>query len=260
MDPVVPAGRPSSGGTTMVVPPGNEGSDGPQLTSPLPRVAPAPDCTGRSGRPGAGCPRATGRGGSGSGCGPSTGATPPCVDVVLAAGLFVVCSGWVIERTATRPDLWFVAALIFPLVFRRRAPMTVFLVIAAVAFVQWLVTGRPWPTARSSSRSTRWRSSPTWLLVAAAAVILEVGRRHGHGALDADRQRRQVLRLPHRAGLHGAAGRRGGAGAAQPARLAGRARRAAGARARPAGVARRGRPSGPASRGRCTTWSRTTSR
>ena len=27
----------------MVVPPGNEGSDGPQLTSPVPRVAPAPE-------------------------------------------------------------------------------------------------------------------------------------------------------------------------------------------------------------------------
>ena len=55
------------------------------------------------------------------------------VDLALAVGLFVLCSGWFVERTASRPSLWFVAALIFPLVFRRRAPMTVFLVIAAVA-------------------------------------------------------------------------------------------------------------------------------
>jgi signal transduction histidine kinase len=97
------------------------------------------------------------------------------VDVILAAGLFVVCSGWVIERTATRPDLWFVAALIFPLVFRRRAPMTVFLVIAAVAFVQWLVTG---PALADSALLvalyTVALESP-WILVAAATVILEVG-------------------------------------------------------------------------------------
>jgi signal transduction histidine kinase len=97
------------------------------------------------------------------------------VDVILAAGLFVVCSGWVIERTATRPDLWFVAALIFPLVFRRRAPMTVFLVIAAVAFVQWLVTG---PALADSALLVALYTvalESAWFLVAAATVILEAG-------------------------------------------------------------------------------------
>jgi signal transduction histidine kinase len=97
------------------------------------------------------------------------------VDVILAAGLFVVCSGWVIERTATRPDLWFVAALIFPLVFRRRAPMTVFLVIAAVAFVQWLVTG---PALADSALLVALYTvalESAWFLVAAATVIVEVG-------------------------------------------------------------------------------------
>jgi signal transduction histidine kinase len=97
------------------------------------------------------------------------------VDVVLAAGLFVLCSGWVIERTATRPDLWFVAALVFPLVFRRRAPMTVFLVIAAVAFTQWLVTG---PALADSALLVALYTvalESAWLLVAAATVILEVG-------------------------------------------------------------------------------------
>ena len=97
------------------------------------------------------------------------------VDVVLAAGLFFVCSGWAIERTASRPDLWFVAALIVPLVFRRRAPMSVFLVIAAVAFVQWLVTA---PALADSALLVALYTvalESAWLLVAAATVILEVG-------------------------------------------------------------------------------------
>ncbi len=97
------------------------------------------------------------------------------VDVVLAAGLFVVCSGWVIERTATRPDLWFVAALIFPLVFRRRAPMTVFLVIATVAFVQWLVTGPALADGALLVALYTVALESAWFLVAAATVILEVG-------------------------------------------------------------------------------------
>ena len=97
------------------------------------------------------------------------------VDVVLAAGLFFLCSGWVIERTATRPDLWFVAALVFPLVFRRRAPVTVFLVIAAVAFTQWLVTG---PALADSALLVALYTvalESAWLFVALATIILEVG-------------------------------------------------------------------------------------
>ena len=167
------------------------------------------------------------------------------VDLVLAAALFVLCSGWVVERPSTRPNLWFVAALIFPLVFRRRAPMTVFLVIAAVAFVQWLVTGPALADAALLVALYTVALESDWLLVAAAAVILEAGVVMATVRWDAHGQRRQVLRLPHRAGLHRAAGRGGGAGAAQPARLAGRARRAPGARARPAGVAGRGDRAGP---------------
>jgi signal transduction histidine kinase len=97
------------------------------------------------------------------------------VDVVLAAALFVLCSGWVVERTATRPDLWFVAALTVPLVFRRRAPMSVFLVIATVAFTQWLVTG---PALADSALLVALYTvalESAWLLVAAATLILEVG-------------------------------------------------------------------------------------
>ena len=166
------------------------------------------------------------------------------VDLALAAALFVLCSGWVVERTG-HPSLWFVAALIFPLVFRRRAPMTVFLVIAG---------GGLRPVARRRPGAGRCRA-PRRALHGGARVRVaprhrrrghpRSRRRDGHGALEPGSQRRPVLRLPHRARLHRAPGRRGGAGPAQPARLAGRAGRAAGARARPAGVAGRGDRTGP---------------
>ena len=97
------------------------------------------------------------------------------VDVVLAAALFLLCSGWVIETTATRPSLWFVAALIFPLVFRRRAPMTVFLIIAAVAFVQWLVTAAALADVSLLVALYTVALESEWVLVLAASVILEGG-------------------------------------------------------------------------------------
>jgi signal transduction histidine kinase len=61
------------------------------------------------------------------------------VDVAVAAGLFLFCSGWLFQAGPPGPNLAFVAALTAPLMFRRRAPFAVFLVIAAVASVQ-LVT------------------------------------------------------------------------------------------------------------------------
>jgi signal transduction histidine kinase len=97
------------------------------------------------------------------------------VDVVLAAGLFVLCSGWVIERTANPPNLWFGAALIFPLMFRRRVPMTVFLVIAAVAFVQWLVTGPALADVALLVALYTVALESEWPFVTAAVVILEAG-------------------------------------------------------------------------------------
>ena len=96
------------------------------------------------------------------------------VDLALAASLFVLCSGWVVERTG-HPSLWFVAALIFPLVFRRRAPMTVFLVIAAVAFVQWLVAGPALADVALLVALATVALESEWRLVAVAAVILEAG-------------------------------------------------------------------------------------
>jgi signal transduction histidine kinase len=68
-----------------------------------------------------------------------------------------------------------VAALTFPLVFRRRAPMTVFLVIAAVAFVQWLVTGPGLADVALLVALFTVAVESEWPLVTAAVVILEAG-------------------------------------------------------------------------------------
>jgi signal transduction histidine kinase len=96
------------------------------------------------------------------------------VDLVLAAGLFVVCSGWLIER-GSKPSLWLVAALVAPLVLRRRAPMTVFLVIAGIAFVQWLVTGPALADTALLVALYTVALESEWVLVVVASVILQTG-------------------------------------------------------------------------------------
>ena len=97
------------------------------------------------------------------------------VDVVLATALFLLCTGWAIDAGGTQPDLWLVAGLTFPLVFRRRAPMAVFLVISAVALVQWFVTGPALADAALLVAVYTVALESEWLLVVAAAVILEAG-------------------------------------------------------------------------------------
>jgi signal transduction histidine kinase len=97
------------------------------------------------------------------------------VDVALAAALFLLCSGAFFTPPGVAPNLLVVAALIFPLVFRRRAPMTVFLVIAAVAFVQWLVSGPELADAALLVAVYTVALESEWVLVAVAAVILEAG-------------------------------------------------------------------------------------
>ncbi len=97
------------------------------------------------------------------------------VDVTLAVGLFVLCSGWLVEQNASRPSLWFVAALIVPLVFRRRAPMPVFLVVAAVAFLQWLVTVPGLADAALLVALYTVALECAWALVVIAATITEAG-------------------------------------------------------------------------------------
>ena len=96
------------------------------------------------------------------------------VDVALAGLLFVLCSGWLIER-GTAPNLWLAAALILPLIFRRRAPMTVFLVISAVALVQYLVASPALADAALLVALYTVALESQWFLVVVASVILEAG-------------------------------------------------------------------------------------
>ncbi len=96
------------------------------------------------------------------------------VDLGLAVALFLLCSGWVVER-GPRPSSWLVGALIAPLIFRRRAPMTVFLAVSAVAFVQWFVAGPALADVSLLVALYTVALESAWLAVAAASVILEVG-------------------------------------------------------------------------------------
>ena len=96
------------------------------------------------------------------------------VDVAVAVALFVLCSGWLVERAAN-PSLWLVAALVAPLIFRRRAPMTVFLVVALIAFVQWLVTGPALADTALLVAIYTVALESDWILVVAAALILQTG-------------------------------------------------------------------------------------
>jgi signal transduction histidine kinase len=100
------------------------------------------------------------------------------VDVALAAVLFVLCSGWLGRQEVHAihaGNLWFVALLTLPLVFRRRAPMTVFLFIAGVALVQWFVTGPLLADSALLVALYTVAAECEWLLVLAAALILEAG-------------------------------------------------------------------------------------
>jgi signal transduction histidine kinase len=97
------------------------------------------------------------------------------VDVAFTVVLFVLCAGAFFPSLAPPPNLVVVAALVFPLAFRRRAPMTVFLVIAAVAFVQWLVSGPALADGALLVAVYTVALESEWVLVAVASVILEAG-------------------------------------------------------------------------------------
>jgi signal transduction histidine kinase len=97
------------------------------------------------------------------------------VDTTLALGLFLVCSGWFSFSKVSHPDLWFVAGLTLPLILRRRAPISVFMVIAIVAFAQWSTTS---PLVADSALLVALYTVTAecdWLAVVVAALILEIG-------------------------------------------------------------------------------------
>jgi signal transduction histidine kinase len=97
------------------------------------------------------------------------------VDTTLAVALFLVCSGWFSFSKISHADLWFVAGLTLPLILRRRAPVSVFIVIALVAFAQWSTTT---PLVADSALLVALYTVTAecdWLAVVVAALILEIG-------------------------------------------------------------------------------------
>jgi signal transduction histidine kinase len=97
------------------------------------------------------------------------------VDIAIALFLFVLCSGWTFTDHAGHPNLVVVAALTFPLVFRRRAPEAVFAIIATVAFVQWLVSGPALADVALLVAMYTVAVESDWLFVVIAAAVLEAG-------------------------------------------------------------------------------------
>ena len=116
----------------------------------------------------------TGPGRSGSDYAPSTAATPPSSTWDWRSPCS--CSarvGWS-SRPRPRPSLWFVALVTFPLVFRRPAPVAVFLVVSAYTFAPWLVAGRG-GRRLPADRPLPVTLESVWVLVVTASVIVEVG-------------------------------------------------------------------------------------
>ncbi len=97
------------------------------------------------------------------------------VDVALATVLFVLSTGWVVERTHQQPSLWFVAGLTVPLVFRRRAPMIVFMVLSAVAVLQWSVSVPGLADISLLVALATVALESAWVHVLVAALVIEVG-------------------------------------------------------------------------------------
>jgi signal transduction histidine kinase len=96
------------------------------------------------------------------------------VDATVAVGLFLLCSGWIVE-IGPSPALGFVVALTAPLLFRRRAPFIVFLVIAVAALVQLATSA--YLLADVSLLVALYTVSAVcgWMRVITALSILEIG-------------------------------------------------------------------------------------
>jgi signal transduction histidine kinase len=101
---------------------------------------------------------------------------PQVLDALLALLLAAVATPWLFHHVHGGAAVWLLqAGLVIPLVWRRRWPVGVFVVLSAVAFVQWLISDPlPADLALLIALATVacHRSRRTAL---AAAVVLEVG-------------------------------------------------------------------------------------
>ncbi len=228
----------------MVVPPGNEGSDGPQRTSPVSRVAPARERPGHAGQRARS--RTPARRG-GAGLGAPAGLRPPLRHLCRrGAGLrpLRLVLGMA-HRAWHRAE--FVAG--------RRPDLPPDLPAAGTddrlprhqrGGLRAVLGHQPCAGRRRAARGALHRGARVAVVPRRGGLGHPRGRRRlGHDQLDADGERSQVVRVPHRSRLRCAAGGHRDAGAAQPAGLAGRAHPAPGDRAGPAGVAGRRHGAGP---------------
>jgi signal transduction histidine kinase len=97
------------------------------------------------------------------------------VDATLALGLFVLCSGWFFFTPVPHNDLWLVAGLTIPLILRRRAPIAVFVAVAVVALVQWLIAGQLLADSALLVAAFTVATESDWLAGVVAGLILEIG-------------------------------------------------------------------------------------
>jgi signal transduction histidine kinase len=97
------------------------------------------------------------------------------IDTVLGVGMFVLFSGWVLHLLSPHHDIWFVAGLTLPLLLRRRYPLGVFMVVAAVALAQWLTTGPLLADVALLVAVYTVAVDCAMVGIVAAAVLLEVG-------------------------------------------------------------------------------------
>ncbi len=97
------------------------------------------------------------------------------IDSTLAVLLLVACSGTVKHLGVASQSPGFAAGLILPLALRRRAPLVVFGVVAAVALTQWFVTRPLLAVAALLLALYTVAVSCTWLWVGTTTVILELG-------------------------------------------------------------------------------------
>jgi signal transduction histidine kinase len=97
------------------------------------------------------------------------------VDIAVAVGLFLFCSGWFFQAGPIHTNIGFDAALTAPLFLRRRVPFCVFLFISAVAVVQ-LVTSTP-ALADAALLVALYSVSAVsqWVRVVVSLLILQVG-------------------------------------------------------------------------------------
>lgn len=155
-------------------------------------------------------------------------AHPVIADTTVALAVAVVSAAWFVDRAGSRPTGWALqVALIVPLIWRRRYPVAVFVIVALVALVQWaigvesvadlallvslytLASHRPRAVATAGAAlvevgavmaSFRWSLAGSWLRssvflsgLVAAAFLLGTNLRSRRGRLAAVTERAERL-------------------------------------------------------------------